>query len=167
MRRSAESFSWYTLSSSLALSDDTPGKALAQRIVSGTLERLPKIGADGLAHELAAPADDHERGMLAYNRGDVVGAMSALRAPAKAGYAPSQVMLAFILDRADFVDEAAKLYAEAAAQNAIETRARAVAEERASRVPALEEQLQTRNRGNAPSLVITACSLDEFQHSDG
>ena len=65
----------------------------------------------------AAPADDHQRGVQAYNRGDVVGAMSALRAPAKAGYAPSQVMLAFILDRADFVDEAAKLYAEAAAQN--------------------------------------------------
>jgi RNA polymerase sigma-54 factor len=41
-----------------ALSDDTPGKTLALRIVSGPLERLPKIGADGLAHELSAPADD-------------------------------------------------------------------------------------------------------------
>lgn len=65
----------------------------------------------------AAPADDHQRALQAYNRGDVVGAMSALRAPAKAGHAPSQALLAFILDRADFVDEAAKLYAEAASQN--------------------------------------------------
>jgi TPR repeat protein len=65
----------------------------------------------------AAPADDHARGLAAYNRGDVVAAMSALRAPAKAGHAPSQVFLAFILDRADFVDEALALYRDAAAQD--------------------------------------------------
>lgn len=64
----------------------------------------------------AAPADDHARGVAAYNRGDVVAAMSALRAPAKAGHAPSQVFLAFILDRADFVDESFALYRDAAAQ---------------------------------------------------
>ena len=64
----------------------------------------------------AAPADDHARGVAAYNRGDVVAAMSALRAPAKAGHASSQVFLAFILDRADFVDEAFALYRSAAEQ---------------------------------------------------
>lgn len=65
---------------------------------------------------LAAPADDHRRGLAAYQRGDVVAAMAALRPAARAGHAPSQVLLAFILDRGDFPDEAARLYREAAAQ---------------------------------------------------
>jgi len=65
----------------------------------------------------AAPADDHQRGLTAYQRGDVVAAMAALRPAAKAGHAPSQSLLAFILDKADFVDEAAALYRAAAAQN--------------------------------------------------
>lgn len=64
----------------------------------------------------AAPADDYRLGLQAYNRGDVVGAMSALRAPAKAGHGPSQSLLAFILDKADFVEEAFALYRDAAAQ---------------------------------------------------
>jgi len=34
------------------LSDDTPGKALAQQIASGPLERLPRVGVAGLAAEL-------------------------------------------------------------------------------------------------------------------
>lgn len=41
-----------------ALSDDTPGKGIALRIVAGPLERLPKIGAEGLAHELSEPVED-------------------------------------------------------------------------------------------------------------
>lgn len=65
----------------------------------------------------AAPADEHARGLQAYQRGDVVGAMRALRPAAAAGHAPSQVLLAFILDRADFPDEAAGLYRQAAAQD--------------------------------------------------
>ncbi|MDH4288333.1 MAG: hypothetical protein OEV65_06300 [Aquincola sp.] len=64
----------------------------------------------------AAPADDHQRGLQAYRRGDVAGAMAALRPAAQAGHAPSQTMLAFILDRADFAEEAARLYQDAAAQ---------------------------------------------------
>ncbi len=65
-----------------ALSDDTPGKALALRIVAGPLERLPKIGADGLAHELAAPADEvavalHLVRSLDPRPGSQVGGMSA------------------------------------------------------------------------------------------
>jgi TPR repeat protein len=63
----------------------------------------------------AAPQDDFLRGQLAYHRGDVVGAMAALKPPAQAGHAPSQALLAFILDRADFVDEAARYYRDAAA----------------------------------------------------
>lgn len=65
----------------------------------------------------AAPEDDHRRGLEAYNRGDVATAMSTLRAPAKAGHAPSQSLLAFMLDRGDFVEEAAALYRQAAAQD--------------------------------------------------
>jgi RNA polymerase sigma-54 factor len=45
------------------LSDDTPGKAMALRIVAGPLERLPKIGADGLAAEMGAPADEVTTGL--------------------------------------------------------------------------------------------------------
>lgn len=66
---------------------------------------------------LAAPEDDHRRGLEAYHRGDVATAMAALRAPAKAGHAPSQSLLAFMLDRGDFVEEAAALYRQAAAQD--------------------------------------------------
>lgn len=64
-----------------------------------------------------AAADDHQRGVQAYRRGDVVAAIAALRPPAQAGHAPSQTLLAFILDRADFADEAARLYQAAAAQD--------------------------------------------------
>jgi TPR repeat protein len=68
----------------------------------------------------AAPADDFQRGQLAFHRGDVVGAMSALRPAAQAGHGPSQALLAFILDRADFPDDALALYRDAAAQGEVE-----------------------------------------------
>ena len=64
-----------------------------------------------------APADDHQRGLHAFRRGDVVAAIAALRPPAQAGHAPSQTLLAFILDGADLADEAARLYQAAAAQD--------------------------------------------------
>lgn len=64
----------------------------------------------------AAPADDFKRGELAFARGDVVGAMDVLRPAAKAGHVPSQLLLAYILDRADFSEEAFGLYRDAAAQ---------------------------------------------------
>jgi TPR repeat protein len=72
------------------------------------------VSWQGLA--AAGPDDEFKRAELAYARGDVVAAMAALRAPARAGHAPSQTFLAFILDRADFVDEAFALYRDAAAQ---------------------------------------------------
>lgn len=40
-----------------ALSDDTPGKALALQIAQGPIERLPKIGIDGIAAELDCDTD--------------------------------------------------------------------------------------------------------------
>ena len=44
-----------------ALDDDTPGLALAHVICSGHLERLPKLGAAGLAAELDRPVEEVER----------------------------------------------------------------------------------------------------------
>jgi RNA polymerase sigma-54 factor len=40
------------------LPEDTRGKALAQRIASGPIERLPKIGVEGMATELRCDADE-------------------------------------------------------------------------------------------------------------
>lgn len=43
------------------LPECTPGRALALRIVAAPLERLPKIGTEGLAQELRAPPCDVEQ----------------------------------------------------------------------------------------------------------
>jgi TPR repeat protein len=64
----------------------------------------------------ATPDEDYLRGLQAYHRGDVASAMSILRVPADAGHAGSQRLLAFVLDRGDFAEEAARLYAKAALQ---------------------------------------------------
>lgn len=76
------------------------------------------VAAGALAPFAAAPApaDEHARALQAYQRGDVATAMKLLRPPAAAGHAPSQTLLAFILERADFADEAARLYRSAADQ---------------------------------------------------
>lgn len=69
---------------------------------------------------MAAPDDDYRQGVAAYRRGDVIGAMSALRPAARAGHAAAQVHLAFILESADFAEEAARLYEAAAGQGSAE-----------------------------------------------
>lgn len=68
----------------------------------------------------AAPEDDFKRGQQSYNRGDVVGAMSALRPAADAGHAPSMSLLAFILDRAGFDADALRWYRAAAEKDDVE-----------------------------------------------
>lgn len=65
----------------------------------------------------AAPQDDFESGRKAFEAGDVVGAMPVLKRAADAGHAPSQSFYAFILDKADFDEEAAKYYRLAADQD--------------------------------------------------
>ncbi|TXI49600.1 MAG: RNA polymerase factor sigma-54 [Lysobacter sp.] len=65
-----------------ALSDDTDGKAIARRIVADHLERLPKIGPEGLAAELNAPEDEVAQGLhlvrsLDPRPGSQLGGMSA------------------------------------------------------------------------------------------
>lgn len=64
----------------------------------------------------AAPEDDYRLGADAYRAGDVVRAMALLKASADAGHARSQSLLAYILDQAEFNEEAVAYYRKAAAQ---------------------------------------------------
>ncbi|MEJ7747097.1 MAG: RNA polymerase factor sigma-54 [Luteimonas sp.] len=43
------------------LPDETPFKALARRICSGPIERLPRIGVTGMAHELGCGTEDAQQ----------------------------------------------------------------------------------------------------------
>lgn len=92
-------------------------KARARRGVPLALAGTLLLAALGVA---AAPEDDYRNGVAAYRRGDVIGAMSALRPAANAGHVGAQVHLAFILESADFAEEAARLYTAAAAQGSAE-----------------------------------------------
>lgn len=77
------------------------------------------LGAGSLAPQAAMSAsleEDYQRGERAYRSGDVVTAMAALRRAAEQGHAPSQVLLAEILDRAEFDEEALAWYRKAAEQ---------------------------------------------------
>lgn len=69
-----------------------------------------------VAVAVAAPEDDFREGSEAYRTGDVVRAMALLRKPADAGHAPSQALLAYILDKAEFNEEAVAYYRKAAEQ---------------------------------------------------
>lgn len=64
----------------------------------------------------AAPEDDFRAGSQAFREGDVVQAMAVLKKSADAGHAPSQALLAYILDKAEFNEEAIAYYRKAAAQ---------------------------------------------------
>lgn len=71
-----------------------------------------------LAGEVAATAEeDFRAGQLAYQRGDVATAITALRRGASAGHAPSQYLLGYLLENAGLVDEAAGHYRRAAEQD--------------------------------------------------
>jgi len=110
----------------------------------------------------AAPADDHARGLKAYHRGDVVDAMNALRPAVQAGYAPAQTLLAFILERSDFAEEAVALYRSAADQGDAEGHAglanaylsgRGVAKDEKR---ALQHFSKAADAGHAPSVEVIA-----------
>lgn len=58
----------------------------------------------------------YEAGSKAYNQGDVAGSMSFLKPAADAGHAPSQALLAFMLDQSLFYEEALAYYRKSAAQ---------------------------------------------------
>lgn len=63
---------------------------------------------------LAGPDDDFKEGVRLYHRGDMVGAMEKLRPAADAGHGPSMSLLAEVLDRSGFTEEAVELYRKAA-----------------------------------------------------
>lgn len=65
---------------------------------------------------LAAPEDDFRAGEKSYLAGDVVGAMPPLRRAADAGHAKAQALYGYILDKAEFNEDAAKYFRLAADQ---------------------------------------------------
>lgn len=65
---------------------------------------------------LAAAEDDYQAGLKSYRTGDIVGAMPPLRQASLEGHAKAQALLAEILDRTDFDDDAIALYRKSAEQ---------------------------------------------------
>ena len=64
----------------------------------------------------AGPDEDYQAGLKSFQNGDVVGSMVPLRTAALAGHAKAQALLAEILDRSEFDEEAVELYRKSAAQ---------------------------------------------------
>ena len=64
----------------------------------------------------AGAPEDFALAAKSYAAGDVVGSMPLLRRSANAGHAPAQVLLAEILDRSEFDEEAVAFYRKAAEQ---------------------------------------------------
>lgn len=65
---------------------------------------------------VAAPEDDYQSGLKSYRNGDIVGSMPPLRQASLEGHAKAQALLAEILDRTDFDDDAIALYRKSADQ---------------------------------------------------
>lgn len=65
---------------------------------------------------VAGPNEDYAAGFKSFQENDIVGAMTSLRAAANAGHAKAQVLLAEILDRSEFDEDAVALYRKAAEQ---------------------------------------------------
>ena len=64
----------------------------------------------------AAAEDDYREGLKFYRTGDVTTAMARLKKAADIGHAQAQVLLADILDQAEFNDDAVNYYRKAAEQ---------------------------------------------------
>lgn len=70
----------------------------------------------GMSLAFAGPEEDNARAKMEFERGDLVASLSLWRKAAEAGYAPSQVWLGDILDKAEEDVEAAEWYQKAADQ---------------------------------------------------
>lgn len=68
------------------------------------------------AYALAGAEEDYQAGLKSFRDGDVVGAMVPLRGASLAGHAKAQALLAEILDRTDFDEDAIALYRKSAEQ---------------------------------------------------
>lgn len=64
----------------------------------------------------SGPAEDYEAGTKAYAAGNVVDAMTSLKRAADGGHAAAQSLLAYILDSAEFNEEAVAYYRKSAEQ---------------------------------------------------
>lgn len=64
----------------------------------------------------AGPEEDYKEGSTRYAAGDVVGAMPLLRKAADAGHAAAQAAIGYILDQADWGEDAIDYFRKAAAQ---------------------------------------------------
>lgn len=69
-----------------------------------------------LVASFAAVDDDYKSALQAYNRGDMTAAINTLRKSADSGHAPSQALLAYILDQSDYDEEAVVYFRKAAEQ---------------------------------------------------
>lgn len=69
---------------------------------------------------IAGPVDDYELGRKAYLGDDLISAMDWLRKAADQEYAPAQVLLAYIMDKAEENEAAIELYRAAAEQGNVE-----------------------------------------------
>lgn len=84
--------------------------------------RMTWLVAGCLALALAAPVasagpkEDHEEAIAEFNKGDFTTSMALWLKSAEAGYAPAQVWLGDILDKAEEDEDAVKWYRKAAEQ---------------------------------------------------
>lgn len=84
--------------------------------------RMTWLAAGCLALALAAPAasagpkEDNEEAIAEFNKGDFTTSMALWLKSAEAGYAPAQVWLGDILDKAEEDEDAVKWYRKAAEQ---------------------------------------------------
>jgi len=65
---------------------------------------------------IAGPKEDLDAGIMAYDRGDLIGAMALFQSAADAGLAEAQIRLAYIYDYSEKNEEAVRLYRAAADQ---------------------------------------------------
>lgn len=69
---------------------------------------------------IAGATEDFAAGEKVYRQGDLVGALPLLRSAADAGHAKAQALLAYILDKSDFSEEALEYYLKSANQGEAE-----------------------------------------------
>lgn len=86
-------------------------KNILKRVMSGLTAM-----ALATAPAFAGPEEDYQAGTKAYREGDVIGAMAVLRKAADARHPAAQALLADILDKAEFNEEAVAYYRKSAAQ---------------------------------------------------
>jgi len=86
----------------------------AESGVAGSAEKKPTSSADFFFRQDAAPEEDYQAGIIAYNRNELIEAQGIFERAANKGHTGAMVRLAEILDRSGFVAEAARMYLKAA-----------------------------------------------------